>query len=83
MAISVQLLKGLTELCHLITVPVSPDKLSKPLLLPVQTDVPPVTVPPAEAGLTDTVVAAEFAEAQLPLWTNALNWLVCVRAPEV
>lgn len=82
-AISVQVLKGLTELCHFITVPVLPDKVSNPLMLPVQMELPPETLPPAEVGSTVTVVAAEFAEAQFPLWTTALNWVVWVNEPDV
>lgn len=80
---SVHELKGLTELCHFTTIPVLPDNVSSPLELPEQTEVPPETDPPAEAGSTVTVVAAELAEAQLPLWTTALNWVVCVNTPEV
>ena len=34
-------------------------------------------------GLTVTVVAVEFAVAQLPLLTTALNCLVAVKAPDV
>ena len=66
-AISVQVLNGLTEYCHLVTVPVWPLNVSNPLVLPEQMVVPPVTEPPTEVGLTVTVVVAEFIEAQTPL----------------
>lgn len=77
------MLKGLTELCHFTTVPVLPDKVSKPLVLPEQIVDPPETLPPAETGSTVTAAGAEFAVAQLPLWTTALNWVVCINEPEV
>ena len=61
------MLNGETELCHLTTVPVFPDSVSRPLVLPEQMVVPPETVPPTEAGSTVTVAAAEFAGEQTPL----------------
>jgi hypothetical protein len=79
----VQELNGETELSHLTTVPLFPERVSKPLVLPLQTVVPPVTLPGYVVGSTVTIVAAEFATKQLPLWTTALNWVVCVNAPEV
>ena len=81
--ISIQLVNGLTELCHFTTVPVCPDKVSNPLLLPVQIETPPVTFPATVAGSTVTVVGVELAVAQTPLWTTALNWVVCTNAPEM
>jgi hypothetical protein len=42
-----------------------------------------VAVPPIEVGSTATVVAIELAKLQTPLVTTALNWVVCVKAPEV
>ena len=45
-------------------------------MLPEQTVVPPVTVPPTEIGSTITVVSDEFSAAQTPLWTVALNLVV-------
>ena len=44
--------------CHLIIVPVCPDKVNKPLVLPVQIVLPPLTDPPADTGSTVTVVVA-------------------------
>jgi hypothetical protein len=66
-AMSFQTLNGETELCHLITEPVWPDKVRTPLVLPVQTAEPPATEPPTVIGLTVTVVEAELATAQVPL----------------
>ena len=65
-AISVHEVYGDTDFCHFTTVPVCPESLSKPLLLPGQMVEPPDTVPPALAGFTVTVAAAELAVAQLP-----------------
>jgi hypothetical protein len=74
---SFQVVNGETELCHLTTVPVFPDSVNKPLVLPEHTLVAaPVTVPPTEVGSTVTVVVDELAEAQVPLCTTALNWVV-------
>jgi hypothetical protein len=80
---SFHVVNGETELCHLITVPVCPVKVKSPLVLPEHTLPEPVTVPPTEAGLIDTVVEAEVATEQAPLWTTALNWVAWVNAPEV
>ncbi len=57
---SVQVVNGETELCHFITVPIFPVKVSNPLVFPVQIAVPPVTVPATVVGATVTVVDAEF-----------------------
>ena len=83
LAMSLHVLNGDTELCHFITLPVLPVKVNTPLVLPVQTAVPPPTEPPTVVGLTVTVVEDELATAQLPLWTTALNWVVCDNAPEL
>ena len=77
------MLKGLTDDSHLVIVPVYPDKVNSPLVLPEQMVDPPVTEPPTEVGSTVTVVSAEIAKLQTPLVTTALNWVVCVKAPEV
>ena len=69
--------------CHLVIVPVCPESVSKALVLPEQMVVPPATPPPTEVGFTVTVVADELAELHTPLVTTALNWVVCVKAPEV
>ena len=50
-----------------------PDKVNNALVLPEQIVVPPATVPPTVVGSTVTVVTTEFADAQLPLVTTALN----------
>ena len=63
LTISVQVAKGLTADCHLVTVPVFPAKVNDALVLPEQMVVPPVTVPPAEAGET-VIVPVAFALPQ-------------------
>jgi hypothetical protein len=80
---STQFANGATELCHLVTVPVWPDKVSVPLELPKHTLVPPLTLPPTDTGSTDTMTGVELATEQLPLWMTALNSVVWVSAPEV
>lgn len=60
------------------TLPVWPDKVIDPLLLPEQTPVLPLTVPPADAGVTVIVEAVELAGAQEPLCTCARYWVVWV-----
>ena len=67
LTISVQVVNGLTDDCHLVTLPVFPDKVNKALVLPEQIVVPPETVPATVVGSTVTVVVAELATAQLPL----------------
>ncbi len=66
-AIGVHVLNGDTELSQRTTEPVLPVKVNKPLVLPKQIVVPPLTVPATVAGFTVTVVVAEFALVQLPL----------------
>ena len=68
-------MNGEVLLCHLTTDPVWPESVSKPLVLPEQIVVPPVTVPPTEIGSMVTVVSAEFAGPQTPLWIVALNFV--------
>ena len=75
-AISVQSVKGEVELCHLTMVPVWPESVKSPLVLPKQIVVPPVTVPPTDIGSTITVVSGEFSAAQTPRWTVARNLVV-------
>ena len=81
--ISLQVVYGETELCHFTTVPVCPESVSVPLVLPMQTLAAPVTAPPTEVGSTVTVVEAEVEVEQLPLWTTALNLVVSASAPDV
>ena len=66
-AISVHVENALTDDCHFVTDPVFPDKVNNAMLLPEQIVVPPATVPATVVGETVTVVATEFAAAQLPL----------------
>ena len=58
-AISVHVLNGDTELCHFTTVPVCPESVSRPLVLPEQMVVPPDTDPPTLAGSTLTLALDE------------------------
>ena len=46
-AISVQVVNGEVLLCHLTMVPVWPERVRGPLVLPEQIVVPPVMVPPS------------------------------------
>ena len=73
---SVQVSNGETELCHLTIVPVWPESVKSPLVLPEQTVVLPVTVPPTEIGSTVTVFSTEFTAPQTPRWTIALKLVV-------
>ena len=59
MAISVHVENGLTADCHLLIVPVCPDKVNKALVLPEQIVVPPATDPPTVIGSTVTVTVNE------------------------
>ena len=52
-------------------------------MVPEHTGVLPLTLPPAVAGVTVTVVVDELASGHVPLCTTALNWVVCVSAPDV
>ena len=72
-----------SEDSHLTMAPVCVPKVKTSLELPMQMCAPPVTVPATVAGSTTTVVATEFASAQTPLLTTALNWVVAVNVPEV
>ena len=68
--------------CHPAIVPVCVPKVNRPLVLPEQIVVPPVTVPGTAAGSTVTVAAAAYL-MQTPLVTTALNCVVAVNAPDV
>ena len=65
--ILVHVVNGATELSHLTTLPVLPDKVNVPLVAPEQIVVPPLTLPPAVAGVTVTVVVDELASGHVPL----------------
>lgn len=58
--------------CHLVIVPVCPDKVKVVLFVPVQTAVLPLMLPPTETASTVTVPVELFAEAHEPLLTTAL-----------
>ncbi len=63
----VHVVNGATALSHLTTLPVLPLNVSVPLVDPVQMLVPPLTLPPAVAGVTVTVVVDELASGHVPL----------------
>jgi hypothetical protein len=71
-AISIHVLKGETELCHLMIVPVYPDNVSKPLVFPEQMVVPPETLPPTDIGATMSVAAFELLSATYGLGLTLL-----------
>ena len=71
------------EYCHLFIGPECPERVNKPLVLPVHTGVPPVTFPLIDNGFTVTVVAVAYAIEQTPLCTIALYCVVSDRIPEV
>ena len=60
------------EYCHLTTLPVFPDKDKVVELVPVQTEVPPVTLPPTDKSFTVIVALALFEEGQVPFVITAL-----------
>ena len=76
LVISLQVVPPSTDDCHFTTLPVLPDKVSVPLLEPVQTEVDEDTVPPTDTGSTVMVTAAVFSEEQTPLFTTARYWVV-------
>ena len=67
------------ERSHLMTDSVCPDSVSRVLLVPVQTVVPPVTAPGTVAGSTVTVAVDELVSGHTPLCTTALYCVVTVR----
>jgi hypothetical protein len=79
LAMSTGVTQLLVEYCHLVIVPVYPDRVSVVLLVPEQTVVPPLTEPPTERGSTVIVASAEFVEEQTPLVTTARYFVVAVR----
>ena len=66
---SVQLENGLTEYCHLVIVPVCPERVSNPLVLPEQIVVPPATVPPTDAGS----VSLSSGRIEKPRWRPSIQ----------
>ena len=54
------------EYCHLTTSPVLPARVNPVLLVPLQTVVPPRTMPPTLAGSTFTVLDSEFEAGHTP-----------------
>ena len=56
-----------TDDSHLVTSPVFPLRVSRPLVLPVQIIVPPLTVPPTFSGSTVIFTEAEFTTLHTPL----------------
>ena len=72
MDISVQVENGLTDDCHFVIVPVFPDNVSNPLVLPEHNIVPPVILPPTDVALTFISTTVEVFE-QPPELTVLLN----------
>ena len=69
--ISVDVLKSIVEEdCHFSIVPVVPDKIKVPELLPVQTVVLPEMVPPLLTALMVTVALPERSEAFALQWAS-------------
>lgn len=79
LAISVHKPPPLMEDCHLLMVPECPERVSVPVLLPEQTVVLPLTVPPTALPPTVMIAAAELVGTHTPLNTTARYCLVAVR----
>ena len=67
------------EYCHFTIAPVCPDKVSRVLLVPLQTAALPAIDPPTEATLTRIWASAELVEEQTPLVITALYFVELVR----
>jgi hypothetical protein len=78
--ISVKLILSVDD-CHWI-VPVFPLNVNVVLLLVAHTVVPPLTVPPTEAGFT-VIIAASLNVVHAPFTITARKYVVAVKAPEV
>ena len=72
-AIAVKVENGETALSHLTTEPMLPLNVKLPADNPEHTALVPEIVPATVAGSTVTEVVVEFADAQAPLCTTALN----------
>ena len=70
---------GVPELITTFVVLVGTPHIQLEASLQLELEVPSQT--PAEPIVT--VVADELVMAHAPLWTIALNWVVCVNVPEV
>ena len=71
--ISFHVLNGATELCHFTTVPVCPAKVNKPLVLPEQIVVPPITDPPTLVGSAIMVTSSVAMQVEAPLVAVTVN----------
>ncbi len=67
LTIVVQVEPPFVEYSHLTTLPVWPDKVNVPLLVPEHIAVLVPTVPPTDTALMVSVAAAELADAHTPL----------------
>ena len=76
---SVDVAQLFIEYCHLVMLPVYPDKVSKVLLIPEHTVAEPAIDPPTEAGATVMVASEELAGVQIPFVTTALYFVVITR----
>jgi hypothetical protein len=79
--ISAQTLKGDIDLCHLTTVPVWSERVSKPLVLPEHMVVPPVTLPPTVVGYTVTVKDGEGGVGTHPAVAVKVNVAIPLYVP--
>ena len=69
----------LVLLSHLKILPVWPDKVNEPELLPLQTVVDPLIEPATVVGDTVIETADVVVDEQDPDWTTALYWVVVVK----
>ena len=66
LTISVHVVNGEGDDCHLMIVPVCPLSVNVPLVEPLHIVVPPLTLPPTEVGVTVSVAEFEYATGQVP-----------------
>ena len=75
LAITVVVVQLFSVLSQRVTLPVIPDKVKVPELLPSQTVAALLKVPPFEAGSTEMVISLELSEVQPAEVTTALYWV--------
>jgi len=79
LVMSVEVAQLSVEYCHLVMLPVYPERVRRVLFTPVHTVAEPATDPPTEPAVTVTVTSDELAGEQVPLVTTALNFVVVTR----
>jgi len=67
------------EYCHFVMDPVYPERVSRVLFVPPQTEADPETEPPTEGVVTVIVASVELMGEQVPLVINALYFVVVIR----